>query len=106
VSEKEFSITPSTINLAQTGTYAFKVTNDGQITHAFALNGAKTPDIQPGQSATLTIDLSHKGTYDAYCPIDAHRSKGMEAKISIGTPTPSTTSTPGTTSTTSSRPGY
>src|SRR5437588_4647052 len=89
VSEKEFSITPSTIGLAQTGTYAFHVTNNGQITHAFEIEGngveVKPADIQPGQSATLTVKLGTKGSYDAYCPIDGHRSKGMLAKLTVGT---------------------
>jgi len=106
ISEKEFSITPSTVSLTQTGTYSFKVTNNGQITHAFEINGQRTSDIPPGQSATLTVNLSKKGMYDAYCPIDGHRSKGMDAKIAVAAPgasqsTPTTTTTP-----TSSSPGY
>ena len=106
VTEKEFLITPSTISLAKTGTYTFKVTNNGQITHAFELNGQRTSDIAPGQSAALTVDLSKKGTFDAYCPIDGHRSKGMQAKIAVGGSAPATTSTSQTTTTTSSSPGY
>ena len=105
VSEKEFSINPSTISLSQTGTYAFKVTNDGQITHAFQIGSQKTGGIAPGRSATLTVNLTHKGMYDAYCPIDGHRSKGMDAKIAVATTTgpspPTSTTTP-----TSSSPGY
>ena len=84
ISEKELSIAPSTVSLTQTGTYSFKVTNNGQITDAFEM----------------------KGMYDAYCPIDGHRSKGMDAKIAVAAPgtsqsTPTTTTTP-----TSSSPGY
>jgi uncharacterized cupredoxin-like copper-binding protein len=105
VSEKEFSITPTTITLSQTGTYAFKVTNDGQITHAFQIGSAKTLGIAPGQSALLTVLLPHKGRYRAFCPIDGHRSKGMEATIDVGAapgvPAATTATTP-----TSSQPGY
>jgi uncharacterized cupredoxin-like copper-binding protein len=88
VTEKEFSITPSAIDLSRPGTYSFTVTNDGQITHAFEIQGngvdERTPDLQPGRSATLTVDLAQKGSYDAFCPIDAHRSKGMLAKLTVG----------------------
>jgi uncharacterized cupredoxin-like copper-binding protein len=106
VSETEFSITPSTIGLGATGTYAFKVTNNGMITHAFEVEGhgveAKSGDIAPGSSATLTVDLSQKGDYEAYCPIDGHRSRGMEAKLTVGAsaPTGGTTTTQATTTTT------
>jgi uncharacterized cupredoxin-like copper-binding protein len=115
VTEKEFSITPTTITLAQPGTYAFKVTNAGQITHAFQIGSAKTPGIGPGQSMTLTVDLPRKGRYQAYCPIDGHRSKGMQATIDVGVapgvPASTTATTPRTTTgqtstTTSSSPGY
>jgi uncharacterized cupredoxin-like copper-binding protein len=124
LSEAEFSITPGAISLHRTGTYKFVVTNNGMITHAFEIEGhgveAKTGDISPGSSATLTVDLPDKAQYQVYCPIDAHRSKGMLATLTVGvapapgagtttttvattTTTPSTqTTTPGTTT----APGY
>jgi plastocyanin len=117
VTEKEFSITPSTIALGSTGTYSFAVTNNGAITHAFEIQGhgvtAKTGNISPGSSATLTVDLSAKGSYQAFCPIDGHRAKGMQASIQVGaapaagggatTTTQTTTTVP---TTTTSPPGY
>jgi len=123
VSEQEFSITPNTISLGATGTYAFKVTNNGAITHAFEVEGhgveSKTGNIAPGSSTTLTVDLSQKGDYDAYCPIDGHRSKGMLAKVTVGAaapagggtttvpaPTTTTTTQTKTVPTTTTNPGY
>jgi uncharacterized cupredoxin-like copper-binding protein len=106
VSEKEFSITPTTITLSKSGTYAFEVTNEGQITHAFQVGSAKTSGIAPGQSATLTVELPHKGRYKAFCPIDGHRSKGMEATIDVGVAPGVPASTSTTTAPTSSSPGY
>jgi plastocyanin len=120
VTEKEFSITPSTIALGSTGTYSFTVTNNGAITHAFEVQGhgvtAKTGNISPASSATLTVDLSAKGSYQAFCPIDGHRAKGMQASITVGAApaagggaTTTTTTTQTTTTvptTTTSPPGY
>jgi uncharacterized cupredoxin-like copper-binding protein len=110
ISEKEFSLTPSTVSLSKTGTYEFKVTNNGQITHALEVEGngveEKTGDIDAGQSATLTVDLSKPGSYEIYCPIDGHKGQGMEGTLTVGgasagggggttTTTPKTTSAPG-----------
>jgi uncharacterized cupredoxin-like copper-binding protein len=88
LSEKEFSITPKAINVAKAGTYTFDVKNDGQITHALEIEGngveQKTGHIDPGKSATLTVDLSKAGSYEVYCPIDSHRQNGMEASLTVG----------------------
>jgi uncharacterized cupredoxin-like copper-binding protein len=88
LSEKEFSITPKSISVSKAGTYTFDVTNDGQITHALEVEGngveQKTGDVEPGKSATLTVDLSKTGSYEVYCPIDGHRQNGMEASLAVG----------------------
>src|SRR5918911_393455 len=88
VAEREFSIQPNAIRLSQQGTYVFRVTNNGKITHAFAIEGngvdEKSADVQPGKTVSITVRLAKKGTYQAYCPIDGHRSKGMLATITVG----------------------
>ena len=70
----------------------------------------KTSTISPGSSATLTVNLSKAGTYDVYCPIDGHRSMGMEAKLTVGGSGGSGGGGTGTTGTTSGGgggiPGY
>src|SRR6266498_5317041 len=74
ISEKEFSLTPSTVTLAKTGTYEFRVTNNGTIPHALEIEGngveEKTGDIAPGAGATLRVTLTKDGSYELYCPID------------------------------------
>src|SRR5438270_11815305 len=74
LTEKEFSITPKAISVAKAGTYTFSVKNDGRLTHALEVDGngieQKSGDIQPGKSATLTVDLAKTGSYEIYCPID------------------------------------
>jgi len=56
--------------------------------HALEVEGngveEKTSTISPGSSAKLTVNLSKNGTYEVYCPIDGHRSLGMEAKLVVG----------------------
>ena len=88
ISEKEFSLTPSSANVGRAGTVSFDVKNDGQIAHALEIEGKgvehETEEIQPGQSATLTVQLSQPGTYEMYCPIDGHEGKGMKGVIRIG----------------------
>ncbi|HET7572676.1 MAG TPA: hypothetical protein VFJ77_08410 [Gaiellaceae bacterium] len=90
VEEKEFTIAlPAEArgSLAP-GTYEFDVHNAGSLAHDFAvqLEGssqvAKTPLIQPGDDATLTVTLA-KGSYDAYCTVPGHRQAGMEAMLGV-----------------------
>ena len=88
VKETEYKLTPSSFTVSNPGTVTFDVTNAGTIDHAFEVEGngveEKTSTISPGSSAKLTVDLSKAGSYDVYCPIDGHRSMGMEAKLAVG----------------------
>jgi plastocyanin len=111
LSEKEFSIAPAAVSLSKTGTYAFKVTNDGSVTHALEVEGngveQKTGSIDPGSSATLTVTLSKTGSYEVYCPIDGHKDKGMEISLSVGGGAATSTGETTTGQTTTTRPpGY
>ena len=125
ISEKEFSLNPSTVNVSKTGTYEFEVTNDGQITHALNIEesggGSETEsgDIEPGQTKTVRFTFSSEGSFEMYCPIDGHEDQGMKGTIVVGSAAggagPTTTgetetedegeTTTGQT-TTSSGPGY
>jgi uncharacterized cupredoxin-like copper-binding protein len=88
VKEAEYKLTPSSFTVAKPGTVTFEVTNAGTIGHALEVEGngveEKTSTISPGSSAKLTVDLSKKGSYEVYCPIDDHRAMGMEAKLVVG----------------------
>jgi uncharacterized cupredoxin-like copper-binding protein len=108
ISEKEYSLTPSAVSVSKPGTYAFHVTNKGTITHAFEIEGngveQETDDIQPGSSATLNVTLTKNGTYEIYCPIDAHKDEGMKGTLTVGNAAGGggTTSTENETTTTAS----
>jgi plastocyanin len=109
ISEKEYSLTPGTVTVPKTGTYDFRVTNNGTIAHALEIEGngveEKTGDIQPGASATLRAALTKDGSYDLYCPIDGHRGQGMKGTVTMGSGSGGTTTNEGGT-TTSGGYGY
>ena len=88
VKETEYKLTPSSFTVSKPGTVTFDVTNAGHTGHALEVEGngveQKTSTISPGSSAKLTVDLPKNGTYEVYCPVDGHRSLGMEAKLVVG----------------------
>jgi len=70
------------------GKYTFVAQNKGQTTHALMITGpgikmTMTKDIQPGQSAKLTVTLK-KGAYDIDCPIPGHKALGMNVNLNVG----------------------
>jgi uncharacterized cupredoxin-like copper-binding protein len=120
VSEREYSISPASIDLPRAGTYEFEVTNDGQIAHAFNIeesgggNEAETGDIEPGETKTVRFTFSGDGSFEMYCPVPGHRGQGMEGTITVGSAMGGTGTTTGETETenetttdeTTTRPGY
>ena len=90
ISEKDFSLNPSTVTLPKAGTYEFNVTNDGQTTHALEIEEsgggaeAESGDIEPGQSKTMRFTFSAAGSYEMYCPVDGHKDQGMKGSIMVG----------------------
>ena len=66
----------------QAGPITFRVSNGGQMNHAFFVRGGDlakgTKDIAKGESAVLTLTLK-AGTYDVYCPMSdgSHKMAGM-----------------------------
>src|SRR5205809_680653 len=109
ISEKEYSLNPATVTVSKTGTYEFRVTNNGTIAHALEVEGngveEKTGDIQPGAAATLRVTLAKDGSYDVYCPIDGHRSQGMKGTLTVGSASSSGGTTTNDAGTTTNR-GY
>lgn len=69
------------------GTETINVVNEGATVHNLAVDidgGPATPDINPGESATLDISGLDDGTYTVFCSIPGHRQGGMEAELVIG----------------------
>jgi uncharacterized cupredoxin-like copper-binding protein len=87
LSETEYKIEPSDPSV-KTGAVTFEVTNDGQVTHSLEVEGPGVEeelksDLAPGDSGTLTVDVSKPGEYELYCPIDGHKQLGMEGTLTV-----------------------
>ena len=82
VQEKEYKITLASTKV-KAGAVTFVVRNVGKIPHNLAIQGGKrTPDINAGQSAKLTVTLK-KGSYTLYCAIPGHRQLGMVTRLTV-----------------------
>jgi uncharacterized cupredoxin-like copper-binding protein len=86
VTEVEFKIELPSTTLSP-GTYTFDLTNKGTVGHDLVFNGPgvsneKTPVIDPGKTAQLTVDLK-SGTYDVYCSVPGHKAAGMDVKVKV-----------------------
>jgi uncharacterized cupredoxin-like copper-binding protein len=87
ISETDFKLNPSDPTVGA-GQVTFNVSNDGQTTHSLEVEGPNgeqelEPELEPGQSGTMTVDLSTPGTYEMYCPVDGHKEMGMEGEITV-----------------------
>jgi uncharacterized cupredoxin-like copper-binding protein len=87
ISETDYKLDPSDPTV-QAGTVSFRVTNDGGVDHNLEVEGPEGEaelerDVAPGESGTLTVDLSTPGGYEFYCPVGDHRDRGMEGEITV-----------------------
>ena len=87
LSESEFTITPANPRVTGTHQVDFEVTNNGSVTHSFAVRTPfgvlKSEPIPPGQKGGLTVDLIKPGIYAFYCPLHDHRQKGMQGSVVV-----------------------
>jgi uncharacterized cupredoxin-like copper-binding protein len=86
VTATDFHFGPPALT-AEAGTTTFKLTNNGQTSHALTIEGngiEETSDtISPGDSTELTVDLA-EGEYEIYCPVDGHKDMGMVGTLTVG----------------------
>jgi len=84
VALREFAITPSSISAPTGGTLV--VTNNGTTVHNFNVQGTsvKTKDLQPGESATLSVKELKAGSYTVFCGISGHEQAGMQGTLVVG----------------------
>jgi plastocyanin len=65
------------------GLVTFKVTNRGTLAHAFAVAGAATKVLRPGQSALLTVTFDKAGTYEYRSSVQGQAAKGMKGRLVV-----------------------
>ena len=73
--------------LIGSGATTFNVTNAGNATHGFEIEGngiekALKPRLKKGESGSLQIDLK-PGTYRVYCPVIGHKWHGMSLDMTV-----------------------
>ncbi|MGI8405849.1 MAG: cupredoxin domain-containing protein, partial [Thermomicrobiales bacterium] len=64
--------------------FTIKLTNEGVLQHAFAIDslGIKTAPLNNGDYSTISSALP-PGTYDFYCPIPGHKEAGMVGTLIV-----------------------
>ncbi|HZS25487.1 MAG TPA: cupredoxin domain-containing protein [Gaiellaceae bacterium] len=74
--EYGFTLTPSTV---PSGNVTFVMKNTGTVTHNFDIEGVKAGAfVDPGQTATMTVNLQAGRTYTYVCDVPYHAGEGME----------------------------
>jgi len=68
---------------APRGRVTFVVKNVGYSSHDFKINGKRTPLIDPGTTARLTVRFTKAGKYPYRCTVDAHAQAGMRGLFTI-----------------------
>ena len=96
----EFKFALSRQSVPTTGTVMFTVVNKGKISHDFKIFGKKTPILNPGQRATLTVKFAKKHRYSYICTVPGHAKLGMKGVFAVGVAAVKTTSSPTPTTTT------
>jgi plastocyanin len=69
------------------GMLQIAVVNTGQRTHNLRLTGEAvdvwTPNLRPGEGATLAVGLTRPGAYALICDVAYHQQKGMVAVLTV-----------------------
>jgi uncharacterized cupredoxin-like copper-binding protein len=86
VSLTEYRLQPANVRVPRSGVIAFVATNDGDRTHALAVDGpageVATPHLRPGERRTIVVRLP-PGTYKWLCPIADHEQRGMTGRVRV-----------------------
>jgi uncharacterized cupredoxin-like copper-binding protein len=86
VSLAEYRLDPANPRVARRGVIAFVATNDGQTTHALAVDGpageVSSKTLAPGERRTIQVRLP-PGTYKWFCPLADHERRGMVGRVKV-----------------------
>jgi uncharacterized cupredoxin-like copper-binding protein len=79
----EFFFKFSKSSIAKPGTVVFTVKNGGHLAHDLKIAGKKTPLIQPGKSAKLTVVFKKAGKFSYLCTVPGHAAQGMKGTFTV-----------------------
>ena len=65
------------------GVVVFTVKNMGAIQHDFKIAGKKTKNLNPGQTASLTVTFSKPGKQAYMCTVTGHAAAGMKGTFTV-----------------------
>jgi plastocyanin len=86
VSLSDYALAPASPRIARHGVIAFVATNDGETTHALAVDSptgeVSTKRLRPGEQGTLSLRLP-PGTYKWLCPVADHERRGMVGRVRV-----------------------
>jgi uncharacterized cupredoxin-like copper-binding protein len=78
------------LTVSKPGTVTIVMTNppSAGVKHGIEVEGngveKSGPVVDPGGTATVTVDLKKAGKYEFYCPVDAHKAQGMKGELTVG----------------------
>ena len=79
---KDYSFTPTTIDLTAGKTVTISATNDGAAKHNLTIKGLKVNvELPPGSTKTATVKGAKAGTYEFHCEYHPTQMKGT---ITVG----------------------
>ena len=88
VSMTEFAFEPDQLTVTA-GPHSFTLRNVGRFPHDMHIEGNGVSEdirgddaVAPGQTFARTVTLA-PGTYQVWCPVDAHRERGMVATLVV-----------------------
>lgn len=73
---------PTFIKAAPGATVTVKVENEGDTAHTFTIDGAVDQQLEPGDEATVTVDVPESGSLRFFC--DFHSGMGMQGAFYTG----------------------
>jgi plastocyanin len=79
----EFFFRLSSKSIRKPGKVTFSFKNIGHVGHDFAVNGRRTPIIQPGKTARLVVTFKKKGKWVYKCTVPGHAAAGMKGTFTV-----------------------
>lgn len=87
VSLTDFALNPDRLSAPAGTELTISVTNDGQAPHTLAVDtgaGVKeTPQLGPGEAATLVVPALRPGEYRMFCSVPGHADLGMVGSLTV-----------------------